>query len=630
MCGIAGFFNARPDRQQIIRAMTDRMTHRGPDAEGFWLDEHSGWTFGHRRLSIVDLSPAGAQPMVSVSGRYVLTYNGEIYNAGELRTKLMKERKVTAFRGTSDTEILLEAIEAYGLEATLNVSKGMFALAVYDRETGILQLARDRAGEKPLYYGHVTDETGKTFFAFASDCALFRCIPGFEGEIDRDALAAFMMYKFVPTPLSIYKGIRKLQPGSILELRLPYTEEQIRPYWVLPDIAKKGEAYPFTGSYEEARERLEYLLTESIRGQMVADVPVGAFLSGGIDSPLVVSLMQKLSERPVKTFTIGYDDPTVNEAQFAKDIAHHLGTDHTELYLTEKEMKDLIPQIPYYFSEPLGDSSQISTCFVSKLARTKVTVSLSGDAGDELFCGYSRYWQGGDLWNKVSKIPYPLRKAAGGVIAATPAMKQPFFFKAASCLLSENPNQIREMIQYRRDMDAAKCVIGGKIKPLEEVRSCLFDPYAAMQLGDMEDYFLDDILYKVDRASMAYSLESRIPMLDRDFLEFAWTLPSAYKYRDGVSKKILRDTLYRYVPREMLERPKQGFWVPIKKWLMEGSTFEYTNELLNTSQLAKDGYLDRKMVTDIWTQFRQDRKNAQLVFNLLMAEQWYRCSRETA
>lgn len=629
MCGIAGFFNERHDRAALIRAMTDRMRHRGPDAEGFWLDTQSGWTLGHRRLSILDLSESGAQPMLSASGRYVMSYNGEVYNAAELRDRLLKEGRVTAFRGHSDTEILLEAIEAYGLEETLGLCKGMFALAVYDREEKVLRLARDRAGEKPLYYGMADDGSGKPFFTFASDLALFLCIPGFRREIDRDALAAYLMYKFVPAPVSIYKGIKKLPAGCVLTLRAPYDLPEIKPYWSLVETALYGQEHPFTGTYDEAKAQLEALLTDSIRGQMVADVPVGAFLSGGIDSPLVVSLMQKLSDKPVKTFTIGYDDPKINESQFAADIARHLGTEHTELILTEREMKELIPTLPYYFSEPLSDSSLISTFFVSKLARSKVTVSLSGDAGDELFCGYERYWETPALWNKVRAVPGVLRRPAGSALEALGLTKKPFFYKAAACLKATNVNQVREMIQYRRDIEINRLVPGAQLRPLESVGAALRDPYAAMQLADMEEYFPDDILYKVDRASMAVSLESRIPMLDRDYLEFAWTLPTAFKYADGTSKRILRDLLYQYVPKAMLDRPKQGFYVPIQKWLLEGSTYEYTNELLMHSHLVRDGWLDGKTVLSVWDFFQKNHKKHQLTFNLLMAEQWYRSQQET-
>lgn len=624
MCGIAGFYSDNIKRDQVIKAMTDRMRHRGPDAEGFWLDDHSGWTLGHRRLSILDLSASGAQPMLSASGRYVISYNGEIYNVSFLKDTLAVRGFTTTFRGHSDTEILLEAIEAFGLEETLRLSKGMFALAVYDREQKVLKLARDRAGEKPLYYGMIKRAGEEPFFAFASDCALFSCIPGFQGYLDRDALASFLLYKFVPAPMSIYQGIFKLPAGSILTLKAPFKEPQIRPYWSLIDVAKAGEKHTFTGSYEEAKEILEGLLTDAIRDQMVADVPVGAFLSGGIDSPLVVSLMQKLSARPVKTFTIGYDDPTINESLFAADIARHLGTDHTELILTEKEMKDLIPDLPYYFSEPLSDSSLISTFFVSKLARQQVTVSLSGDAGDELFCGYERYWETGSLWNKINRIPWYLRTPGGRLAEITGLVRKPFFFKAASCLKASNVNQIREMIQYRRDIETTYLVYGAQIPPLNTADAKLNNIYASMQLADMEYYFPDDVLYKLDRAAMAHSLETRIPLLDRDLIEFAWTLPQDFKYKDQTSKRILRDLLYRHVPKAMLERPKQGFYVPIRKWLMEGSTFQYTSELLENSYLVRDGYLDGQAVKSVWSYFKKHRKKHQLVFNILMAEQWYR------
>lgn len=628
MCGIAGFCNDRLDRREIITAMTERMRHRGPDAEGFWMDTQSGWTLGHRRLSIMDLSQNGVQPMHSASGRFVISYNGEIYNAQEIKKKLLKDGYVTHLRGTSDTEILLEAMEAYGIETVLSLCKGMFAFALYDKKERVFYLARDRMGEKPLYYGLLQDKNGFPFFAFASDCALFHCIPGFQGKINRDALAQYMLYKYVPAPLSIYEGIYKLPPGTILSLKTPFLDPSVKAYWSLTDIAVYGETHPFSGSYEEAKDELERLLASAIKDQMVADVPVGAFLSGGIDSPLVVSLMQKMSDKPVKTFTIGYDDPKVNEAQYAKEIAGILGTDHRELYLTEKEMKAVIPELPYYFTEPLGDSSLISTYFVSKLAKSEVTVSLSGDGGDELFCGYERYWGSGELWRKVNTVPYTLRNMVGSFINKGPISEVPFFYKAGGCLQAANINQIREMIQYRRIYPAQHIVVGGKIMEMKDVQAKLTDIYGAMQIADMEYCFPDDILYKVDRASMSVSLESRIPMLDRDFLEFAWTLPSKYKYSEKVSKRILRDILYKYVPREMLERPKQGFWVPIKKWLLEGETYEYATEIFQNCRLVRDNYLDKRIVSQVWEYFQKTKKYEQLVFNILIAEQWYRNQKE--
>lgn len=604
--------------------MMDRMLHRGPDAGSTWLDPSSGWTFGHRRLSIIDLSESGTQPMVSASGRFVITYNGEIYNHKVLRERLVKEGRVTEFRGTSDTEVLVEAIEAYGLEKTLEMSKGMFGLAVYDRQEKVLKLARDRAGEKPLYYGFIKDANDNKYFAFASDCAVLTKLPGFHQAIDRKALANYMTYKFIPTPMSIYEGIYKLEPGSVLTLKAPGAEPEIKSYWSMREAARYGEEHPFKGSYEEARDHLEALLTDAIRDQMCADVPVGSFLSGGIDSPLVSSLMQKLSDKPIHTFTIGYDDPKINEAQFAKEISEHLGTDHTELSLTEHEMREVITKLPYYFSEPMGDSSVISTYFVSKLARSKVTVSLSGDTGDELFCGYSRYWQTGAMWEKLSKVPGALRGAAGSILSRLPGSSSPFLYKSWNTLKAENVNQLKEMIQYRRVQDAEKIVIGAGLEKIDSIGAYVDDIYAAMQLNDIETYYLDDCLYKVDRAGMAFSLENRIPMLDKDFVEFAWTLPTEFKYKDGVSKRILRDILYKYVPREMLERPKQGFWIPMYKWLLEGETFEYTNELLNNMKLAEDGLVNGGEVKRVWKEFQENKKEYQLVFNLLIAEQWYR------
>ncbi|MDD3368249.1 MAG: asparagine synthase (glutamine-hydrolyzing) [Lachnospiraceae bacterium] len=618
MCGIAGFCNNTIDRVAVISAMNARMLHRGPDAGDYWLDENSGWTFGHRRLSIVDLTETGAQPMHSASGRFVICYNGEIYNASEVRDKLLAEGHVTAFRGTSDTEILLEAFEAYGVKKAISMCKGMFAIALYDKQEKTLSLLRDRVGEKPLYYGFVNG-----YFAFASDPALFRELPGFTGEINRDALAQFMRYCYIPAPLSIYEGIYKVKPGEILTMKVPFQEYVTESYWSMEEAALEGERNPFTGSEEEAREELERLLTDSIRGQMIADVPFGAFLSGGIDSPLIVSLMQKISKEPVKTFTIGFDDPKYNEAQFAKEIAEHLGTDHTELYLSEKELIEAIPKMPYYFAEPFGDSSMIPTYFVSKLARSKVTVSLSGDAGDELFCGYSNYWKSEALWQKLSRVPKSLRNVAGNVAGYLPCKINNTVFRGSECLKAVDIAQLQEAVCNRQSDYVNHLVPDVALPELSKYHAILSDVYTEMQLRDMLDYHPDDILVKVDRAGMAVSLENRVPMLDRDVVEFAWRIPSAYKYRDGISKKILKDILYQYVPKTMLDRPKKGFSVPLKKWLSEGETSIWASDLLEHSKLAEDGYLDQKVILKLWNHFHKTKENDRLLWNILMAEQWY-------
>lgn len=418
MCGIAGFCNMPEDWMENIQRMTDRMAHRGPDAEGYWTNADASVVFGHRRLSILDLSSAGAQPMRSASGRYSCVFNGEIYNYKELAQKLLNDRKAHAFRGTSDTEVLLESIETYGVKETLTRCKGMFALAVYDSKTRKITLARDRIGEKPLYYGFVNRK-----FVFASDIGCIQALKGFNNEIDRAVLPLYFIHGYIPAPYSIYQNVYKLDAGCILELDYPYSDPRISAYWSVREAARRGLENPFQGTREEAADELERLLRESIRGQMIADVPVGAFLSAGIDSSTVVSLMQAEASSRVKTFTIGMNKEQFDEAKYALQIARHLGTDHMELYISEEEAQEVIPAMPFIFGEPFADSSQIPTYLVSKLAREQVTVSLSGDAGDELFCGYNLYFSLDRLWRKIKKIPYSFRRlCAYGVEKMAPAV----------------------------------------------------------------------------------------------------------------------------------------------------------------------------------------------------------------
>ena len=632
MCGIAGFINNRIDATEVIRNMTKRMIYRGPDSHGEWTENTTGVTLGHRRLAIVDLTKSGAQPMHSANERYVISYNGEIYNAGEVKAQLEKEYQkrgeTLSLRGTSDTEVILEAFGVLGIKPTLALMKGMFAVALYDREMQTLTLMRDRAGEKPLYYGFVQGA-----FVFCSDPEVLLEYPGFHREIDRDALQLYMRYGFIPAPFSIYEGIYKLEQGSVLTIRAPFREEDItcERYWSMKDVAERGAREPFTGTEQEAADRLEELLTEAIRGQMISDVPIGAFLSGGIDSPLIVSLMQKISEHPVKTFTIGFEEKKYNEAEFAKDIAKHLGTEHTELYVSEKELLEVIPRLSEIFTEPFADSSQIPTYLVSKLARSKVTVSLSGDAGDELFCGYNTYPKCEALWRKLHKLPKWLRRAGGGVLGMPGIRSVQDMYRVSMCLKADNPRQLHEAVCYHTDYPAECLVPGGmrgKTDSAMEARymdAALSGIKEGMMYKDMMTYHPDDILVKVDRAGMAVSLENRVPMLDRDVMEFAYRIPIEYKYsKDGVSKKILKDILYRYVPKEMLDRPKKGFSVPLVRWLTTGETAQWAKELINDSRLAREGYLDEKVLSGIWKQFCKNRKNVQIVWEVLMAEQWYR------
>ncbi len=631
MCGIAGFIDGRRDAGDVIDKMTGRMAHRGPDGAGKWMDDETGVTLGHRRLAILDLSPAGAQPMLSASGRYVIVYNGEIYNAEDIRAELLKAQPGLRLKGTSDTEIVLEAFERFGMEQTLGMMKGMFAIGLFDRKEKCLYLMRDRAGEKPLYYGFVQNH-----FVFASDLGALREYPPFADskKTDRNALAAYMRYAFIPAPLSVYEGIYKLYPGTVLELRQPFTQYRIRSYWSMTEAAVRGWENPFEGSFEEACGRLEKLLEDAIRGQMRSDVPVGAFLSGGVDSPLIVSLMQKISASPVKTFTIGFEDEKYNEAEFAKEIAAHLGTDHTELYVSEQELLDVIPQLGGIFTEPFADSSQIPTFLVSKLAKSKVTVSLSGDAGDELFGGYNTYPKIEKLWRREKLVPKPFRSAAGRIMGALPYGRTPRGFRMRLSLRAAGVNELHEAVCYHTNYHGEHCVIADKTaadapgmlcqSPLEEP---LGDYVSNMMLKDMRMYHPDDILVKVDRAGMAVSLENRIPMLDVDVMEFAFSLPAGYKLcRTGagvVTKRILKEILYRYVPKEMLDRPKKGFSVPLVRWLSEGKTHEWARETILDSRLARDGYFDKNAVNAMWKEFTEGKADAQMIWQILMAEAWY-------
>lgn len=624
MCGIAGFVSGtlgREQRTELIHEMNDSLIHRGPDAEGIWLDEQSGVTLGHRRLSIRDLSPCGAQPMLSHTGRFVIAYNGEIYNAEELKDALKQAGHSIEWRGTSDTEILLEALEHLGIEKTLKAAKGMFAIALYDRQNKMLTLTRDRVGEKPLFYGSINGS-----FVFASELAAIRKIPGFTGKIDRNVVPAYIRYGYVPAPNTIYEGINKLMPGTVMTLPclsdgVEEDKAQVWTYWSMEEAAVRGEESPFSGSFEEAVEELNRKLGDAVRGQMVSDVPLGAYLSAGIDSSMIVALMSRISSQKVKTFTIGFEEKKYNEADAAKEIAKHLGTDHTEVYVGEKELKEVIPQIPSMYGEPFADSSQIPTCLVSRLAKEKVTVVLSGDAGDELFCGYQTYVKLLRVWKKTGKIPRGLRNIAGklGNILAGGNSK---IYRGTMCLQAENVVVMKEALGHMsRTMDK----LAWRGIPLGSGTDTLLkDECASLMLDDMLHYHPDDILVKVDRAGMAVSLENRIPMLDRDVIEFAWSLPMEYKYDGKTTKRVLKEVLYRYVPAELLDRPKKGFSVPLERWLREGDTADWAKELMLHSKAAEDGILNLAEVKLLWKQFETKGATPRLVWTVLMLEQWYR------
>lgn len=620
MCGIAGFCNHPNNWKENIEKMNERMYHRGPNAGGYWATDDGNVVFGHRRLSIVDLSANGAQPMHSASGRYVCAFNGEIYNYKTIRDKLLKEKKVTAFRGTSDTEVLLEAFEAYGVKETIKMCKGMFAIALLDKQTGKITLIRDRIGEKPLYYGFVNGN-----FVFASDLGSISVLDDFHNEIDTRTLQIYFIHGYIPAPYSIYKDIYKLDAGCMLEIEAPYKEPKISTYWSVREAAKYGQANQFKGTREEAADELERLLKESIKDQMVADVPVGAFLSAGIDSSTIVALMQAQSSQKVRTFTIGMEDPKYNEAAYAKEIANHLGTDHTELYITEKDAKEVIPKLAWMFSEPFADSSQIPTYLVSKMTREHVTVSLSGDGGDELFCGYMSYPSIDRIWGKMHSVPYGIRKLCSKLVLACPFGKNNQLLQTKAYLLgAKSPEHLYELSNAQEPL-CKKIALDKNVYPYkhnDRPYGDLTDTRNSIMLMDMEVYHPDDILVKVDRAGMAVSLENRVPMLDKDVVEFAWTIPMDYK-RDGeVGKLVLKDVLYRYVPKEMMDRPKKGFSIPIMKWLKEPELREWAEALIDRNLLKKQGYLDPDVVWYIWNDFIENDNWRTQIWYILMFQSW--------
>lgn len=621
MCGIAGFCNYGKNWKENIDRMNEKMYHRGPDGVGVWASEDTTVVLGHRRLSIVDLTPSGAQPMVSNNERYVITYNGEIYNYKEIKEKLLSEKKEIAFKGTSDTEVLLEAISVYGLEETLRQVKGMFAIALYDRKEQTLFLARDRVGEKPLYYGYLPSGA----FVFGSDLNSIKTLDGFSNEINRGVLQDYFRYGYIAAPYSIYENIYKLQPGKFLKIKSPFNKEEIYTYWSMQETARRGQDNLFRGSYEEAREELERLLKNSIRGQMVADVPVGAFLSAGIDSSTIVSLMQSLSERKVRSFTIGMWDEKFNEATAAKEIAACLGTEHTELYITEEDAKQVIPGLADMFGEPFADSSQIPTYLVSRMTREHVTVSLSGDGGDELFCGYNTYTSVDRIWNKTNKIPGVIRKPASGLLGLVAGSRQGAMATRARLLGADS---IEDM--YLRSEIGEGFQIQKKVKNNNSYQTImdtypagyLTEPQHNLMLMDLLMYHPDDILNKVDRTAMAVSLETRVPMLDRDVVEFAWRLPLSYRKENGVTKRILRDILYRYVPKELMERPKKGFSIPLHKWLKEPTLREWAESLIDRETLRRQNLLEEEVVWQLWTDYIQRDIWRPQIWYILMFQEW--------
>lgn len=627
MCGIVGLCNYSHNYQKNIEKMKDRMIHRGPDSEGTYLSEDGLFAFGHRRLAIVDITPTGAQPMISHNGRFVTVFNGEIYNHRELRKELIEDPRTKTcesdFNGTSDTETLLELVSEYGMEETLKKIKGMFAIAVYDKQEEILYLTRDRVGEKPLYYGRVEDA-----FVFASDLGSIRVIDGFNNAIRTDILNLYFTNGYIPAPYTIYKDINKLMPGTLLSIHAPFKSEnipEITTYWSMREVAVRKQTDCFKGSYTEAVDELERLLKNSISGQMMADVPVGAFLSAGIDSSTVVALMQSLNSQKIRTFTIGMEDSKYNEAVYAKEIADHLGTNHTELYITERDAKDVIPKLAYMFAEPFADSSQIPTYLVSKMTREHVTVSLSGDGGDELFCGYTSYSSCDRVWNKMKKVPWCIRYPVGALVQHTPLTRNEIIRNKSALLKAKNHVDLYYRSMISED-NVGRIALGAdpSIKSPDLIPSGLLNGLSQdLMLMNMLMYHPDDILVKVDRTAMAVSLETRVPMLDRDVVEFAWSLPLDYLKDATTGKKILREVLYKYVPREMMERPKTGFAIPISRWLREDPELRaWAEELLNPKLIEQQGFLDPNEVSRIWNDLKERGQWRPQIWYVLMFQQW--------
>jgi asparagine synthase (glutamine-hydrolysing) len=648
MCGIGGLFGARQaDTESVLRAMGEAIRTRGPDDSGVFFQAEQGIGLVHRRLSIIDVSAAGHQPMHSACQRYVIVFNGEIYNHLILREQLERSGCAPNWRGGSDTETLLAAIVAWGLQKTLEAAVGMFALALWDSLTNQLSLARDRLGEKPLYYGWIGTGLG-----FASELKALAVVPGFRCDVDRSALSLFMRHNYVPAPRSIYAGIYKLAPGTVLTIGHQHLAAHLMPepknYWSAASVAKAGMAdeYSFT-SDEVATDALEGFLREAVRGQMVADVPIGAFLSGGIDSSTIVALMQAeaiaAGAPPVKTFTIGFGEGSFNEARHAEAVARHLGTEHTELYVSSRDVLAIIPELPNIYDEPFADSSQLPTCLVSHLARQQVKVALSGDGGDELFGGYDRYALTERFWNMLSRVPNPLRKTLARAICGVPvatwnslygiarpilpgSLRSGFpgdkIHKGAALLQISSVADLYQMLISH--WEPSTVVIGDNFQP-QPPNACWPDlPQLTeqMMLLDTCSYLPDDILVKVDRAAMNVGLETRLPLLDHRVVEFAWHLPGHLKRRSGATKWLLRQVLYRHVPRTLIDRPKMGFAVPLDSWL-RGPLRDWAESLLDESRLRQDGYFDPAPIRQKWAEHLSGQRNWQyLLWDVLMFNAW--------
>lgn len=641
MCGIVGFWQSSASTDaaalsDLVRRMAGTLAHRGPDGDGVWVDAAAGIALGHRRLAIIDLSDAAAQPMESGNGRFVVTFNGEIYNYAELRAEL--EAAGHRFRTHSDTEMMLEAFDAWGIERALNRFIGMFAMALWDRRERRLMLIRDRMGVKPMYWGR----HGGVLF-FGSQPKSFRLHPGWNPEIDPDAIAACLAFNYIPAPLSVWRGIAKLRPGHFVTIDAGGRAEETC-YWDVRRAAREGAGRRLAADPRAAEEELHRLLSDAVKWRLVADVPVGAFLSGGIDSSTVVALMQTYLDRPAKTFTIGFREGDYDETADARAVARHLGTDHTELYVAPADARAVIPTLAEYFDEPFADASEIPTLLVSRLARGAVTVSLSGDGGDEAFAGYTRYRFAGRLNCMLGMLPRGLRRGLGkSILALSPSVWDGFFGVVPEArrprLAGDRLHKLARVLDFAdgddlnrrlmRHWESAPTAAALAQEPMPAALDGAFDaaatdPLDRWQLADMLTYLPDDVLVKLDRASMAASLEGREPLLDHRVIEFAWRLPRALRIAEGKGKWLLRKVLDRYVPRALVERPKMGFAVPIDAWL-RGPLREWSEDLLSERGIKSAGLLDAAPVRRRLAEHQSGRRNWQYgLWGALMIQAWHR------
>jgi asparagine synthase (glutamine-hydrolysing) len=674
MCGITGFFKLNEMdvsvAESILKPMNDSLIHRGPDASSIFSDLDSNLLMGHRRLSILDTSSGGLQPMHSHSENLVIAFNGEIYNHNELRCELEKQDDTIRWNSSSDTETLLEAFEQWGIEDTLTKLRGMFAIALWDKTEKNFYLIRDRFGEKPLYYGWVEDGQN-TIFSFGSELKALRKYPNFSNKISQQALLQYFSYMYVPCPLSIYDGIFKLEPGCILKIssqppkckmdEIPHPISgqvflheslSINRWYDFKEVVNSAAQNLFT-DYDEASSALEAELEKVITMQSLSDVPLGAFLSGGVDSSAIVALMQKQSKKPIKTFTIGFEDPDFDESTFASEVASHLKTDHSELLVTAEDAQSIIPDLPHFYDEPFADYSQIPTYFVCKSAKQAVTVSLSGDAGDELFGGYNRYLMAPRLWSKFSKVPSFFRKIVGMILLAIPIK----FWDLISHQYNKITNQQNNFVHFGEKVhrfaarlrfinsedDLFSSLISepsaDQIVLIDEAGSQIDrknakfltdslptygvnDLASKMMYLDTLNYLTDDILCKVDRAAMSNSLETRVPFLDHKIVELAWRMPLEMKINHSEGKSILRNILYKHVPKKLIERPKAGFSIPLGDWL-KGPLKEWAEVLLESSRIEKEGYLNSSYVNQLWVEHLAGKRDGTFkIWSILMFQSW--------